>query len=108
MTHQHERSLEPIVDLELIENIRQVGFDRFLADKNFLADLLVGQTFGDESQNFHLSLGERLDALIDVRRQFARYGLALYDLLKRLPRRNFPIDPIAAAMYHLDRLQKGC
>jgi hypothetical protein len=42
MAHQHERSLETVIDFELVENVSQVCFDRLFADKNFFADFLVG------------------------------------------------------------------
>ena len=42
LAHQHERGLESVVDLELVEDIRQVSFYGFFTDENLLADLLVG------------------------------------------------------------------
>lgn len=48
MPHEHQRSFEPVVYLELVKDIGQVSLDRFLADEDFFADFFVGKPFGYE------------------------------------------------------------
>ena len=41
--HADHDEIEAVVDLELIENIREMGFYRLFADKDAFADLLLAQ-----------------------------------------------------------------
>jgi hypothetical protein len=49
MSHQHERRFETIIDFEFVEDVGQMCFDRFFTDEYFLADLLIGEPFSDQS-----------------------------------------------------------
>ena len=64
MAHQHERCFEAVIHFELIEDIGQMSFDGFFADENLLADLLVGQSFGDEPQDLQLPFGQRFEIVV--------------------------------------------
>src|SRR5689334_23373277 len=99
LSHEHERRLESVVHLELVENVGQMGFYRFFADKYFFADFFISQSFGNESQNLHLPLGQRLDALVELAWRFQRTRLSLNDFFERFPGRDFLIDPASAVVH---------
>ena len=58
LPHQHERRFEAVVHFKFIEDVGQMGFDGLFTDENFLADLLVGQSLGDQFENLHLTFGQ--------------------------------------------------
>jgi len=82
-----------------------MSFDRLLADEDSFSDLLVGQAFGNQPENFHLTLGERLDAFIDDRCALASVCLSLNDFLEGFPGRDLLIDPNSAVMNDFNGLQ---
>ena len=67
MSHQHQSGFEAVVHFEFVEDVGEVGFDGFFTDKNLFPDLIVGQSFRNQSENFHFSLGKRLDAFVRLR-----------------------------------------
>ena len=63
-SHQHKGGFETVINIELVKDVGQMGFDGLFTDEYFLADLLIGKPFGHQSQNFHLTLSKGLNALI--------------------------------------------
>ena len=64
LPHDHERCLETVIDLELIEYIGEMSFYRFFTDENLFADFLVGHALGDQPENFQLPSGETVDRFV--------------------------------------------
>ena len=48
----------PVLAIRLVEDVREVRGDRFLAEDKFMGDLRVGHASGYKAQHLHLSLGE--------------------------------------------------
>jgi hypothetical protein len=57
LSHDHERCLETVIDLELIEYIGEMSFYRLFADENRFADFLVGHALSDQVENFQFPSG---------------------------------------------------
>src|SRR6266496_3218723 len=51
-----------VVDVEFLEDVREVGFDRRGRDEHPFADLGVGETLSDELDDFGFGRGERSPA----------------------------------------------
>ena len=50
-----QRELDPARGPDLVEDVRQVGLDRVLADGQLLADLLVGEPADNHPHNLELT-----------------------------------------------------
>ena len=60
MTRIQKRSLDPIFDLGLHEDVAQMGLDGLGAYEKLIGNLFIGQAMADQFHNLHLPMGKHI------------------------------------------------
>jgi hypothetical protein len=59
---EHDR-LDAVAEVELLEDVRDVGLDRGVADVELLRDLQVGEAVCDQAEDFQFARGQLVELL---------------------------------------------
>src|SRR5437762_10866676 len=55
-----QRELDAITEMQLLEDVIEMGFHRTFADRQALGDFRISQTFRDMARNFRFAVGQAM------------------------------------------------
>ncbi len=77
------------LDLQLVEDDPIVALDSAQSEEEPVADLVIRESLGDQSQDFQFTLAERLDQGLGRRRGYAVFDLSCFSAANAAS--NFPV-----------------